>query len=74
MEVISSGGLNGNEEKYDQGAETAPQADVAIIFVLADSWEKYGRVENSVGDRPDLDAWHGGNKLVSSVANANKIL
>ena len=56
MEVISSGGLNGNEEKYDQGAEAARQADVAIIFVQADSGEEYGREENSVGDRPDLDA------------------
>ena len=72
MEVISSGGLNGKEENYDQGAQAARQADVAIVFVQADSGEEYGKVENSVGDRPDLDAWHGGNKLVSSVVNANK--
>jgi len=72
MEVISSGGLNGKEENYDQGAEAARKADVAIVFIQADSGEEYGKVENSVGDRPDLDAWHGGNKLVSSVANANK--
>ena len=72
IEVISSGGLNGKEENYDQGAQAARQADVAIVFVQADSGEEYGKVENSVGDRPDLDAWHGGNKLVSSVVNANK--
>ena len=72
MEVISSGGLNGKEENYDQGAEAARKADVAIVFIQADSGEEYGKVENSVGDRPDLDAWHGGNKLVSSVVNANK--
>ena len=72
IEVISAGGLNGKEENYDKGAEAAKQADVAIVFVQADSGEEYGNVENSKGDRPDLDAWHGGNKLIESVANVNK--
>ena len=72
IEVISSGGLNGKEENYDKGVEAARQADVAIVFAQADSGEEYGNVENSKGDRPDLDAWHGGNKLIESVANVNK--
>ena len=72
IRVISSGGLNGSEEKYDEGVRAATQADIAIVFVQADSGEEYGIVENSRGDRLDLDAWHGGNKLVESVANANR--
>ena len=72
IEVISSGGLNGREENYDQGVQAALQADIAIVFVQADSGEEYGNVENSKGDRPDLDPWHGGKKLVENVANVNK--
>ena len=72
IKVISSGGLNGREEKYNEGAQIALQADVAIVFVQADSGEEYGNVESSKGDRADLDAWHGGNLLVEKVANANK--
>ena len=72
IEVISSGGLNGKVENYDKGAEAARQADVAIVFVQADSGEEYGKVENSQGDRADLDSWHGGDQLVDSVAKANK--
>ncbi len=72
IEVISSGGLSGNEEKYNEGVEAARQADVAIVFVQADSGEEYVDVENSKGDRKDLDAWHGGNKLIENVANVNK--
>ena len=72
IDVIDAGGLNGREENVNKGVEAAKQADVAIVFVQADSGEEYGHVENTQGDRPDLDAWHGGNKLVESVANANE--
>lgn len=72
IEVINAGGLNGREEDTNKGAEAAKQADVAIVFIQADSGEEYGTVENIKGDRPNLDAWHGGNKLVESVAKANK--
>ena len=72
IEVISSGGLNGNVERYDNGVEAAKQADIAIVFVQADSGEEYGRVENTNGDRPDLNSWHGGDTLVENVANVNK--
>ena len=82
IEVISSGRLEyiNNEkgvhveahEDYDMGEEFAKQADVAIVFVKADSGEEYGDVENTIGDRPDLNLWHGGNILIEQVANANK--
>ena len=72
IEVINAGGLNGRQEDANKGAEAAKQADVAIVFVQADSGEEYGNVENSKGDRADLDAWHGGNSLVEAVTKANK--
>jgi beta-glucosidase len=72
INVIDAGGLNGRQEDTNKGAEAARNADVAIVFVQADSGEDYGNVENIKGDRPDLDAWHGGNALVESVAKANK--
>ena len=72
IEVINAGGLNGIQEDANKGAEAAKQADVAIVFVQADSGEEYGNVENSKGDRFDLDAWHGGNSLVEAVSKANK--
>ena len=72
IEIISSGGLNNRQEDANKGAEAARQADVAIVFVQADSGEEYGNVENTRGDRPDLDSWHGGDSLVKSVASANK--
>ena len=72
IDVINAGGLNGREEDINKGAEAAKQADVAIVFVQADSGEEYGNVENSKGDRADLDAWHGGNSLVEAVTKANK--
>ena len=72
IEVKVSGGLNGKKEDCNKGAEAARQADVAIVFVQADSGEGYGDVENSKGDRPDLDAWPGEDELVESVSKVNK--
>ena len=59
-------------EYYDIGEDYARRADVAIVFVKADSGEEYAEVENTIGDRPDLDLWHGGNVLIEKVARANK--
>nr|AMQ75897.1 Bgl3C [Humicola insolens] len=47
-------------------------ADVAIVFITADSGEGYITVEGHPGDRNHLDPWHNGNQLVQAVAAANK--
>ncbi|KAF2185355.1 glycoside hydrolase family 3 protein [Zopfia rhizophila CBS 207.26] len=54
------------------GATAAKDADVAIVFITADSGEEYITVEGHVGDRNNLNAWHNGDDLVKAVANANK--
>jgi len=47
-------------------------ADVAFVFITADSGEGYITVEGHAGDRNHLDPWHNGNQLVQAVAQANK--
>ena len=54
-----------------QGASAASGKDVALVFITADSGEGYITVEDNVGDRKNLDPWHGGNDLVKAVAEAN---
>ncbi|KAI1187543.1 glycoside hydrolase family 3 protein [Nemania serpens] len=46
--------------------------DAAIVFITSDAGEGYITVENSNGDRPNLDPWHNGNDLVKAVAAINK--
>ena len=60
-------------ELFQLGKETAAEkgVDVAIVFVKADSGEEFGIVENSIGDRENLDLWHGGNELIKQVADVN---
>ncbi|ORY11865.1 beta-glucosidase [Neocallimastix californiae] len=67
IEVVSSG-----EDDAEAGAEVAKDADLAIVFVQADSGEEYITVEGNAGDRLDLDLWHGGNELIDAVASVNK--
>lgn len=55
-----------------QAASAAQNADVAIVFITADSGEEYVTVEGHKGDRNNLDAWHNGEALVKAVANVNK--
>ena len=80
IEVVDSGRLDYGKvngvlvsalEDFEFGEEMAKNADVAIVFVKADSGEAYGEVENTIGDRLDLDLWHGGNELIEKVAKAN---
>ncbi|KAF8319075.1 glycoside hydrolase [Clavulina sp. PMI_390] len=47
---------------------TAATADTCLVFVNADSGEKYITVEGNVGDRNDLYLWHNGDTLIESVA------
>ena len=59
------------------GAQAAAQADVAMVFINADSGEGYISVQNvpgdtSAGDRNNLNAWHNGDQLVAAVAAVNK--
>ena len=81
IEIISSVSLEYEDkngvhikanENFDMGSEVAKQAEVAIVFVKADSGEEYADVENTIGDRPDLDLWHGGNELIENVAKVNE--
>ncbi|ORX77170.1 hypothetical protein BCR32DRAFT_283457 [Anaeromyces robustus] len=67
IEVVSSG-----TDDAKAGAKAAKDADLAIVFVQADSGEEYIVVEGNKGDRQSLDLWHNGNELVEAVAAANK--
>ena len=67
-----------NDMKFEVGKEdilgakeVAGKADICIIFLNADSGEDYIRLEKSIGDRYDLNAWHSGNELVQSVLEVN---
>ena len=60
------------QENYEKGVEVASRAEVAIVFVKADSGEEFGEVENTIGDRPDLDLWHGANTLIENIINVNE--
>ena len=59
-------------EDIDTDVEAAKDADVVIVYVCADSGEKYLELENSKGDRADLDAWHNGNELVEAIVKVNE--
>ena len=39
---------------------------------MADSGEQYIALEESVGDRYDLNAWHSGNELIEAVLDVNQ--
>lgn len=62
--------LSGNDDP-NQGAQAAQGADVALVFVMANSGEGYLEVDGNAGDRNNLDPWHNGNALVQAVAAAN---
>ncbi|KAF2096300.1 beta-D-glucoside glucohydrolase [Rhizodiscina lignyota] len=54
------------------GGNAAKQADMALVFINADSGEGYITVEGNAGDRNDLNPWNNGNELVAAVAAVNK--
>ena len=85
IEVISSGNLIytdeerggliahvGAQEDIESGVEISKNADVAIVFVKADSGEEVLDLENSRGDREDLNVWHKGNELIEKIAKVNE--
>eukprot|EP00833_Pecoramyces_ruminatium_P011433 jgi/Orpsp1_1/1185465/evm.model.c7180000093884.1 len=67
IEVVGYG-----EDDAEGGANAAKDADLAIVFVQADSGEEYITVEGNAGDRLSLDLWHGGNELIDAVASVNE--
>ena len=64
--------ITSETDEPSAGATAAQGADVAIVFITADSGEEYIIVEENEGDRNDLNAWHNGNELVAAVAEANE--
>ena len=62
----------GAQEDIDNGVEIAKNAEVAIVFVKADSGEIVTSLGNSIGDREDLNVWYKGNELIENVAEVNQ--
>ena len=57
-------------------AETVASAkdiDLFIVFLMADSGEQYITLENSIGDRQDMNAWHNGNELVEKIVGKKTV-
>ena len=84
IEILTSGNITSETITIDghtlvvgkedlEGAKAvAEKADICIVFISADSGEQYIDLETAIGDRHDLDAWHSGNQLVSTVLETNK--
>lgn len=49
--------------------EMADYADMAIVFVGADSGEGYIQVDENYGDRKNLSLWHNGDELIEHIAD-----
>ncbi|KAJ7594941.1 beta-glucosidase [Mycena floridula] len=60
-----------SDTDLNTAASVATGKDVALVFITADSGEGYITVEGNVGDRNNLQAWHGGDALVAKVASVN---
>ena len=65
----NSTGLTGDWKTYKEVIPTTADmcSDVNIVFIAANSGEEYLVTEGLIGDRTNLDAWHGGNALVDAV-------
>ena len=59
-------------EDIEGGINAANNSDVAIIFVSSTSGEEYIVVENTIGDRSDLNVFHNGNELIEKCAEVNE--
>ena len=70
-EIISNHTIDVGKENIYKAKEIAKDADICIVFLTADSGEQYISLEQSVGDRYDLNAWHSGNELVEAVLEVN---
>lgn len=52
-----------NDTDLVTAQQVAKGADVALVFINADSGEDYLTVEGNEGDRNDMAAWHGGDAV-----------
>ena len=59
-------------EDIESALKISSEVDVVIIFAKSDSGEEYLQVEESIGDRKDLNLWHGANELIQKVSEVNK--
>ena len=55
------------EEDIDSVDNTISGADIIIVFIMANSGEDSGYVEQTPGDRITFDVWHNGNGLIQEV-------
>ncbi|KIY45369.1 glycoside hydrolase family 3 protein, partial [Fistulina hepatica ATCC 64428] len=60
-----------NDTDLDLAVEAATGADYAFVFITSDSGEGYITVDGNEGDRNNLSAWYGGDRLVNAVASVN---
>ena len=58
-------------EDIDEGVKVANKSDVAIVFAKATSGEEFVVLNQSIGDRRDLDLWYEANELIEEVAKVN---
>ena len=85
IEIIESGKLNYIDEEINgtiihmnateniiEGVNAAKNSDFSIIFVKAISGEDFLKIENSIGDRADLNLLHNGSELIEKCAEVNK--
>ena len=59
-------------EDIEDGVKAANNSDVVIIFAKATSGEEFVVLEESIGDRRDLDLWYGANELIGNITEVNK--
>ena len=63
-----------SDNDFYNAQKTASEADLAMVFVTADSGEGYLTIEGNYGDRNDLKLWHNGDQLIQAVASAQKTI
>ena len=61
----------GNED-IEKSKTITKDCDLVLVFVQSISGEGFLKVENTFGDRKDLDFLHNGNKLIEEVSDVNK--
>lgn len=52
------------DDNLQKAAETASEADIAIVFTKSNSGEEFSIVEGHKGDRNHLELWNDGDQLV----------
>ncbi|KAG1341058.1 hypothetical protein G6F62_005205 [Rhizopus arrhizus] len=60
------------DDNYEAATKVAADADIAIVFVNANSGEEFITVEGNKGDRNHLHLWNNGDSLIHAIAGSNK--